>query len=165
MSPTETILQQLLNTLQTEFETILRAYPTTYDNCPGVQAWHFGLPDLRRASQMPLVAIDLDRQSLQTRTLGGFGTGKRERLIPAQIIIAHAHRDEEQLTRQLLQLTDALAQALEAITPKALTGSSKKSNSPTTPRPSKPKPTHPSSASPPCDSPSATATHAACHNM
>jgi hypothetical protein len=63
MSPTETILQQLLNTLQDEFETILRAYPATYDNCPGVQAWHFGLPDLRRASQMPLVAIDLDRQS------------------------------------------------------------------------------------------------------
>jgi hypothetical protein len=116
MSPTETILQQLLNTLQDEFETILRAYPATYDNCPGVQAWHFGLPDLRRASQMPLVAIDLDRQSLQTRTLGGFGTGKRERLIPAQLIIAHAHRDEEQLMRQLLQLTDALAQTLEAIT-------------------------------------------------
>lgn len=113
MSPTEAVLQRILNILKSQLEETLWAHPSVYDNCPGVNEWRFGTPDLRRASAMPIVAVDLDREQLATRTLGPPAVGKRERQIPVLIMIFHAHRDEEQLMRQLLQLADAITQTLE----------------------------------------------------
>lgn len=114
MSLTETALQTLLNLLQTTIPSIIQAQPTTY-NCPEPNLYKFGTPDLKRASQMPILAVDLDREELSTRTLGGVNASRRQKTLPALIYIYHAHRDEEQLLREIIQLADATVQALEQL--------------------------------------------------
>jgi hypothetical protein len=115
MTRTEQVLQQVLNVLRDGIESAIRSHPTVYDDCPLPEGYYFGLPDLRRVSAMPIVAVELDSETLATRTLGGVGVGRRERVVPVLVIIAHAHREEERLMRQLIQLCDAVVQALERV--------------------------------------------------
>jgi hypothetical protein len=109
------VLQQVLNKLRVGVEDTIRSEPLVYDDCPSPEGYYFGLPDLRRVSAMPIVAVELDNETLATRTLGGVGVGRRERVIPVMVVIAHAHREEERLMRQLIQLCDAVVQALERV--------------------------------------------------
>ena len=113
MTRTEQALQQVLNKLRDGVEGAIRNHPTVYDDCPVPEGYYFGLPDLRRVSVMPIVAVELDSETLATRTLGGVGVGRRERVIPVMVVIAHAHREEKRLMRQLIQLCDAIVQVLE----------------------------------------------------
>jgi len=113
MTRTEQVLQWVLDALRDGIEGAIRSYPTVYDDCPLPEDYYFGLPDLRRVSAMPIVAVELDSETLATRTLGGVGVGRRERVIPVMVVIAHAHREEERLMRQLIQLCDAIVQVLE----------------------------------------------------
>lgn len=113
MSLTERALQNLINHLEAELGNTINANNSPYTDTPTPTAYLFGAPDLRRASSMPLVAVDLDREELATRTLGGAGVSRRQKTIPALVYIYHAHRDEEQLLRQLLRLVDATVQTLE----------------------------------------------------
>jgi len=115
MTRTERVLQLVLNKLRDGIEGAIRSYPTVYDDCPPPEGYYFGLPDLRRVSAMPIVAVELDSETLATRTLGGVGVGRRERVIPVMVVIAHAHREEERLMRQLIQLCDAVVQVLEHV--------------------------------------------------
>jgi len=110
---TEQVLQLVLDKLRDGIEGAIRSHPTVYNDCPLPEGYYFGLPDLRRVSAMPIVAVELDSETLATRTLGGVGVGRRERVIPVMVVIAHAHREEERLMRQLIQLCDAVVQALE----------------------------------------------------
>jgi hypothetical protein len=113
MTRTERVLQLVLDKLRGGIEDLYRSFPTVYDDCPLPEGYYFGLPDLRRVSAMPIVAVELDSETLATRTLGGVGVGRRERVIPVMVVIAHAHREEERLMRQLIQLCDAIVQVLE----------------------------------------------------
>ena len=113
MTRTERVLQFVLDKLRDGVEDAIRSEPLVYDDCPPPENYHFGLPDLRRVSAMPIVAVELDSETLATRTLGGVGVGRRERVIPVMVVIAHAHREEERLMRQLIQLCDAVVQVLE----------------------------------------------------
>ena len=113
MTRTERVLQQVLDELNYNLEDIIVNEPLVYNDCPLPEGYYFGLPDLRRVSAMPIVAVELDNETLATRTLGGVGVGRRERVIPVMVVIAHAHREEERLMRQLIQLCDAIVQALE----------------------------------------------------
>ena len=113
MTATESALQRVLDVLYDNLADVIGGNPLVYNMCPLPQAYHFGLPDLRRASAMPIVAVELDTESLATRTLGGVGVGRRERVVPVMVIIAHAHREEESLMRQIIQLCDAVVEALE----------------------------------------------------
>ena len=113
MTRTEQVLQWVLDALRDGIEGAIQSYPTVYDDCPLPDDYYFGLPDLRRVSAMPIVAVELDSETLATRTLGGVGVGRRERVIPVMVVIAHAHREEERLMRQLIQLCDAIVQVLE----------------------------------------------------
>jgi hypothetical protein len=115
MTRTEQVLQRVLDVLRDSIEGAIRSNPTVYDDCPLPGGYYFGLPDLRRASAMPIVAVELDRKSLRARTLGGVGVGRRERVVPVLVVIAHAHREEERLMRQLIQLCDAVVQVLERV--------------------------------------------------
>jgi len=113
MTRTERVLQQVLDVLNYNLEDIIVNEPLVYNDCPLPEGYYFGLPDLRRVSAMPIVAVELDNETLATRTLGGVGVGRRERVIPVMVVIAHAHREEERLMRQLIQLCDAVVQVLE----------------------------------------------------
>jgi len=113
MTRTEQVLQRVLDELRVRIEDAIRNDPRVYDDCPLPEDYYFGLPDLRRVSAMPIVAVELDSETLGTRTLGGVGVGRRERVIPVMVVIAHAHREEERLMRQLIQLCDAVVQVLE----------------------------------------------------
>jgi len=113
MTRTERVLQQVLDELNYYLEDIIVNEPLVYNDCPLPEGYYFGLPDLRRVSAMPIVAVELDNETLATRTLGGVGVGRRERVIPVMVVIAHAHREEESLMRQLIQLCDAVVQVLE----------------------------------------------------
>ena len=113
MTITESALQRVLDVLYDNLADIIASKPLVYNDCPLPEAYHFGLPDLRRVSAMPIVAVELDSETLATRTLGGVGVGRRERVIPVMVVIAHAHREEERLMRQLIQLCDAVVQVLE----------------------------------------------------
>ena len=113
MTRTELVLQFVLGKLRDGVEGAILSEPLVYDDCPSPENYYFGLPDLRRVSAMPIVAVELDSETLATRTLGGVGVGRRERVIPVMVVIAHAHREEERLMRQLIQLCDAVVQALE----------------------------------------------------
>jgi hypothetical protein len=113
MTRTERVLQFVLDKLRDGVEDAIRSYPVVYDDCPVPEGYYFGLPDLRRVSAMPIVAVELDSETLATRTLGGVGVGRRERVIPVVVVVAHAHREEERLMRQLIQLCDAIVQVLE----------------------------------------------------
>jgi len=110
---TESALQRVLRVLYDNLADIIVNEPLVYSDCPLPERYYFGLPDLRRVSAMPIVAVELDNETLATRTLGGVGVGRRERVIPVMVVIAHAHREEERLMRQLIQLCDAVVQALE----------------------------------------------------
>jgi len=110
---TESALQRVLDVLYDNLADIIASKPLVYNDCPLPEAYHFGLPDLRRVSAMPIVAVELDSETLATRTLGGVGVGRRERVIPVMVVIAHAHREEKRLMRQLIQLCDAIVQVLE----------------------------------------------------
>jgi hypothetical protein len=110
---TESALQRVLDVLYDNLADIIANKPSVYNDCPLPEGYYFGLPDLRRVSAMPIVAVELDSKTLTTRTLGGVGVGRRERVIPVMVVIAHAHREEERLMRQLIQLCDAVVQALE----------------------------------------------------
>jgi len=110
---TESALQRVLDVLYDNLADIIANKPSVYSDCPLPEAYHFGLPDLRRVSAMPIVAVELDSETLATRTLGGVGVGRRERVIPVLVVVAHAHREEERLMRQLIQLCDAVVQVLE----------------------------------------------------
>ena len=113
MTITESALQRVLDVLYDNLADIIASEPLVYNDCPLPEAYHFGLPDLRRVSAMPIVAVELDSETLATRTLGGVSVGRRERVIPVMVVIAHADREEERLMRQLIQLCDAVVQALE----------------------------------------------------
>lgn len=113
MSLTERALQKLRDVLYNNLADVITNNPTAYPDTPTPSDYLFGAPDLRRASQMPLVAVDIDRQELQTRTMGGAAVSRRQKTIPALVYIYHAHRDEEQLLRQLIRLVDATVQTLE----------------------------------------------------
>ena len=113
MTRTERVLQWVLDELRDRVTLAIQSDPMVYDDCPLPRVYHFGLPDLRRVSAMPIVAVELDSETLATRTLGGVGVGRRERVIPVMVVIAHAHREEERLMRQLIQLCDAVVQVLE----------------------------------------------------
>jgi hypothetical protein len=115
MTRTEQVLQRVLDVLRRNIEDAIRNDPAVYDDCPLPEGYYFGLPDLRRVSAMPIVAVELDSETLATHTLGGVGVGRRERVIPVMVVIAHAHREEERLMRQLIQLCDAVVQALERV--------------------------------------------------
>jgi hypothetical protein len=117
---TESALHRVLDVLRVGVEDAIRSYPSVYDDCPVPERYYFGLPDLRRVSAMPIVAVELDSETLATRTLGGVGVGRRERVIPVMVVIAHAHREEERLMRQLIQLCDAVVQVLERVPQSAL---------------------------------------------
>jgi hypothetical protein len=110
---TESALQRVLGVLYDNLADTIADKPLVYNDCPLPEGYYFGLPDLRRVSAMPIVAVELDNETLATRTLGGVGVGRRERVIPVMVVIAHAHREEERLMRQLIQLCDAVVQALE----------------------------------------------------
>jgi len=110
---TESALQRVWGVLYDNLADIIADNPLVYNDCPLPEGYYFGLPDLRRVSAMPIVAVELDSETLATRTLGGVGVGRRERVIPVMVVIAHAHREEERLMRQLIQLCDAVVQALE----------------------------------------------------
>jgi hypothetical protein len=110
---TESALQRVFGVLYDNLADIIANNPSVYNDCPLPEGYYFGLPDLRRVSAMPIVAVELDSETLATRTLGGVGVGRRERVIPVMVVIAHAHREEERLMRQLIQLCDAVVQALE----------------------------------------------------
>jgi len=112
---TESALQRVLDVLYDNLADIIATNPQVYNDCPLPEGYYFGLPDLRRVSAMPIVAVELDSETLATRTLGGVGVGRRERVIPVMVVIAHAHREEERLMRQLIQLCDAVVQALEYV--------------------------------------------------
>ncbi len=112
MTITESALQRVLDVLYDNLVDIIAINPSVYNDCPLPEGYHFGLPDLRRVSAMPIVAVELDSETVATRTLGGVGVGRRERVIPVMVVIAHAHREEERLMRQLIQLCDAVVQAL-----------------------------------------------------
>jgi hypothetical protein len=120
MTRTEQVLQRVLDVLRDDIEAAVRSNPTVYDDCPLPEGYYFGLPDLRRVSAMPIVAVELDSETLATRTLGGVGVGRRERVVPVLVVIAHAHREEERLMRQLIQLCDAVVQSLERVPQSAL---------------------------------------------
>ena len=113
MTITESALQRVLGVLYDNLADIIANDSLVYNDCPLPEGYYFGLPDLRRVSAMPIVAVELDSETLATRTLGGVGVGRRERVIPVMVVIAHAHREEERLMRQLIQLCDAIVQALE----------------------------------------------------
>ena len=113
MTITESALQRVLDVLYDNLADIIANNPLVYNDCPLPEGYYFGLPDLRRVSAMPIVAVELDSETLATRTLGGVGVGRRERVIPVMVVIAHAHREEERLIRQLIQLCDAVVQVLE----------------------------------------------------
>jgi len=113
MTRTEQVLQWVLDELRDRVALAIQSKPMVYDDCPLPEGYYFGLPDLRRVSAMPIVAVELDSETLATRTLGGVGVGRRERVIPVMVVIAHAHREEERLMRQLIQLCDVVVQALE----------------------------------------------------
>ena len=113
MTITESALQRVLDVLYDNLADIIADNPLVYNDCPVPEGYYFGLPDLRRVSAMPIVAVELDSETLATRTLGGVGVGRRERVIPVMVVIAHAHREEERLMRQLIQLCDAIVQVLE----------------------------------------------------
>jgi len=113
MTLTERALQTLLNHIQGRADTLIQASPTIYDNCPGFQTYHFGVPDLQRATQMPILAVDLDTEQITQATLGTPTLARKKRTIPALLHIFHAHRDPQQLTRQLIQLVDLTIQTLE----------------------------------------------------
>ena len=113
MTITESALQRVWRVLYDNLVDIIVNESSVYNDCPQPERYYFGLPDLRRVSAMPIVAVELDSESLATRTLGGVGVGRRERVIPVMVVIAHAHREEERLMRQLIQLCDAVVQALE----------------------------------------------------
>ena len=113
MTITESALQRVLDVLYDNLVDIIVNESSVYNDCPQPERYYFGLPDLRRVSAMPIVAVELDSETLATRTLGGVGVGRRERVIPVMVVIAHAHREEERLMRQLIQLCDAVVQALE----------------------------------------------------
>ena len=113
MTITESALQRVLDVLYDNLADIIANNPLVYNDCPLPEGYYFGLPDLRRVSAMPIVAVELDNETLATRTLGGVGVGRRERVIPVMVVIAHAHREEERLMRQLIQLCDAVVQVLE----------------------------------------------------
>jgi len=113
MTRTEQVLQRVLDVLYDNLADVIASEPLVYNDCPLPEGYYFGLPDLRRASAMPIVAVELDSETLATRTLGGVGVGRRERVIPVMVVIAHAHREEERLMRQIVQLCDAIVQALE----------------------------------------------------
>ena len=113
MTITESALQRVLDVLYDNLADIIATNPQVYNDCPLPEGYYFGLPDLRRVSAMPIVAVELDNETLATRTLGGVGVGRRERVIPVMVVIAHAHREEERLMRQLIQLCDAVVQVLE----------------------------------------------------
>ena len=115
MTITESALQRVLDVLYDNLADIIATNPQVYNDCPLPEGYYFGLPDLRRVSAMPIVAVELDSETLATRTLGGVGVGRRERVIPVMVVIAHAHREEERLMRQLIQLCDAVVQALEYV--------------------------------------------------
>jgi len=110
---TESALQRVLDVLYDNLADIIASKPLVYNDCPLPEGYYFGLPDLRRVSAMPIVAVELDSETLATRTLGGVSVGRRERVIPVMVVIAHADREEERLMRQLIQLCDAVVQALE----------------------------------------------------
>jgi hypothetical protein len=113
MTLTEQALQRVLDVLYDNLANIIANEPLVYNDCPLPEGYYFGLPDLRRVSGMPIVAVELDSETLATRTLGGVGVGRRERVIPVMVVIAHAHREEERLMRQLIQLCDAVVHVLE----------------------------------------------------
>ncbi|OYT68400.1 MAG: hypothetical protein CFK48_11715, partial [Armatimonadetes bacterium CP1_7O] len=113
MSFTERALEKALKVLYDDLVDTIIHNPTNYPNTPIPNAYLFGAPDLRRASAMPIVAIDLDREELATRTLGGVNISRRQKSIPAVVYIYHAHRDEETLLRQIIRLVDAVVQTLE----------------------------------------------------
>jgi len=113
VSFTERALQSVLYYLEQELDNTINANNSPYANTPTPNAYLFGAPDLRRASAMPIVAIDLDREELATRTLGGVNISRRQKSIPAVVYIYHAHRDEETLLRQIIRLVDAVVQTLE----------------------------------------------------
>jgi adenylate kinase len=113
MTRTEQVLQRVLDVLYDNLVDIIDGESSVYNDCPLPEGYYFGLPDLRRVSAMPIVAVELDSETLATRTLGGVGVGRRERVVPVLVVIAHAHREEERLMRQLIQLCDAVVQVLE----------------------------------------------------
>ncbi len=113
MSFTERALEKALEVLYDNLADTIIHNPTNYPNTPIPKTYLFGAPDLRRASAMPIVAIDLDREELSTRTLGGVNISRRQKSIPAVVYIYHAHRDEETLLRQIIRLVDAVVQTLE----------------------------------------------------
>ena len=113
MTRTERALQALLDTIQTNAAVFIQSSPVEYDNCPEPQRYEFGTPDLQRASQTPIVAVDIDTQQSNQLTLGQPLASRRQRVIPALVHIIHAHRDREQLLRQLIQLADLIMQILE----------------------------------------------------
>jgi len=110
---TESALQRVLGVLYDNLADIIANDSLVYNDCPLPEGYYFGLPDLRRVSAMPIVAVELDSETLATRTLGGVSVGRRERVLPVLVVIAHAHREEERLMRQLIQLCDAVVQVLE----------------------------------------------------
>lgn len=114
MTRTEKALQSLLDAIRDNAKNIIRSYPNEYDNCPEPQRYEFGTPDLQRASQTPILSIDIDTEQSTQLTLGQPLASKRQRTIPALIHIVHAHREREQLMRQLIQLADLIIQILEA---------------------------------------------------
>ena len=113
MTITESALQRVLGVLYDNLADIIANDSLVYNDCPLPEGYYFGLPDLRRVSAMPIVAVELDSETLATRTLGGVSVGRRERVLPVLVVIAHAHREEERLMRQLIQLCDAVVQVLE----------------------------------------------------
>lgn len=113
MTRTEKALQTLLDLIRNNIIGIIRSSPGEYDNCPDPIEYVLGMPNLQRATQTPILAVDIDTQQLTQLTLGQPLASKRQRVLPALIHIIHAHRDREQLYRQTLQLVDAILHLLE----------------------------------------------------
>ncbi len=112
MSRTERALQALYDYLSVNMLSHIQQYGGIFTLINDVN-FAFGLPDLRRATQMPLVAVDLDTYELTQLTLGTPGTSKRRITIPANIHCFCAGREREPLFRQLIQLIDAIITLLE----------------------------------------------------
>ncbi len=115
MSRTERALQTLHDLLRQSIEPHLQANANIYDLLTDNISFAFGLPDLRRATEMPLVCIDLDTSEHAQLTLGTPGNAKRRISIPANIHCFCAGRERETLFRQILQLTDCIITLLESI--------------------------------------------------
>lgn len=112
MTKTELVMNEVLAQIVRESDRLTTDYPNDYEVDP-ITNTSFGIPDLRRGSQMPLVAIDIENEELQQATLGTPGVGKREDDLRVMVYLFHANRNREQLLRETVRYVDLIRHCVE----------------------------------------------------